>query len=155
MDRYPFTGLNWDSRHRLIAEWIRPGARVIDFGAGEGNLLSHLRGVDYVPVDKFPCREDGIVADLDGEFPVIPWADIVIAEGLLEYLADPVRALKKFHAYADYLVVSYHTAPAHPDAAAVMDRATFDHVLVGTGWEVQKSKDLGPHQRVYFCKSTL
>lgn len=34
--------------HALIAKWIRPGARVLDLGCGDGTLLAHLQATRRV-----------------------------------------------------------------------------------------------------------
>lgn len=54
----------------LIASWIRPGARVLDLGCGDGSLLAHLRdhgqvsgyGVDINDANILECAKKGVNA---------------------------------------------------------------------------------------------
>ena len=154
---YPFAGTVWNARSRIIAEAIPAQASVYDFGGGEEELRSVLQTGAYVSIDKYRCTPRTIVADLDSEeWPELMPADYAVAAGLLEYLDRPLPALKKFHDYADRLIVSYCEKPNHPEAKATMDLLTFESILAGTGWTIEKFKDLesSSKHRIYFCKKS-
>jgi methionine biosynthesis protein MetW len=104
-DRHP-SAPHLRGDHALIAQWIRPGSRVLDLGCGDGALLDHLRreravtgyGVE-IEIDRVVrCVERGVsviqgdldagLADFDtGSF------DYVIMSLTLQAVYFPARVL--------------------------------------------------------------
>lgn len=92
--------------HALIAQWIRPGSRVLDLGCGDGALLDHLRreravtgyGVE-IEIDRVVrCIERGvsvIQSDLDAGLADFDTAsfDYVIMSLTLQAVYFPARVL--------------------------------------------------------------
>ncbi|MEX0607445.1 MAG: methionine biosynthesis protein MetW [Halofilum sp. (in: g-proteobacteria)] len=90
----------------LIADWVRPGAHVLDLGCGDGTLLSYLGevrgttgyGLEIDPDNVARCITRGvdvIQADLDQYLPEFNSGgfDYVIMTQSLQALHFPVRIL--------------------------------------------------------------
>src|SRR5438552_7998724 len=79
----------WDARAAMAAEWIAPGSRVLDIGAGAMALGSLLKpGCVYQPADVVERRPGCFVVDLNRrEFPEGRY-DVVTFLGVLEYVHD-------------------------------------------------------------------
>ena len=59
--------------HALIAEWIRPGARVLDLGCGDGALLAHLRDTRQVSGYGLEIDPDNVVQCIQARVEVIQY----------------------------------------------------------------------------------
>jgi methionine biosynthesis protein MetW len=94
--------------HALIAQWIRPGSRVLDLGCGDGGLLAHLRAERAVTgygieleIDKVVrCIERGvnvIQGDLDAGLADFDMGsfDYVIMSLTLQAVYFPARLLEE------------------------------------------------------------
>jgi len=67
---------------RTIAEWIKPGSRVLDLGCGKGELLSYLQENSQVTGYGVEIEPSNIVASIDNNINVIQ-ADI--EQGLIGF----------------------------------------------------------------------
>lgn len=86
---------------------LSPGASVLDFGCGEGKMLSTVRawrqdlmlyGVDIqAPLEPGPCFEFGLVS-ADGELPFERTFDAVLCLDVLEHVSQPEKILAALHA---------------------------------------------------------
>ena len=56
---------------RIIADWIRPGSRVLDLGCGEGELLSHLQQQKQVKGYGIELDDERVAAALRRGVPVL------------------------------------------------------------------------------------
>jgi len=99
----------WPGRLAALAAHIPPGSRVLDAGCGAQGLQVLLPpGCSYVGVD---------VEDLDLDRQAWPRGfDVVVAAGLLEYLAHPYHALRQMLKAAPVSLFSYaHKLRTVPD----------------------------------------
>jgi len=96
------------AEHRLIAEWITEGARVLDLGCGDGEFLAALNseksvtgyGIEIDPDNIVNCIEKGvnvIQANLDGglsEFEESSF-DFVVMTQTIQALKEPHLVIKE------------------------------------------------------------
>ncbi|MEJ2034447.1 MAG: methionine biosynthesis protein MetW [Deltaproteobacteria bacterium] len=105
---------------QVIASWIEPGARVVDLGCGEGELLSFLKeekGVKAVGIEKDEHEVSACIAKglsvLHGDFSqevddYPPNAfDYVVLSQTLQQVYEPVVLLQKLLAIGRRVIVSF------------------------------------------------
>ena len=105
---YPGIGKNWDDRifrERILAQ-CNKDAVVLDLGAGAGILpdmnfrgqVARICGIDLDPrVQSNPMLDEGKLADA-GQIPYADETfDLVIADNVVEHLADPVGVFHEVH----------------------------------------------------------
>lgn len=107
---------DWDSRTRLLAELIRPGASVLEFGAGRralGRFLS--QGCTYTPSDLVDRGAGTLVCDLNAAMlPAFPPHDVAVFSGVLEYVNDVPRLVRRLSSCVNTIVLSYAAIDEHP-----------------------------------------
>ena len=98
----------WPGRLRAAASLIHPGESVLDIGAGAEGLKARLDpSCPYTPADQHQRTPDTVIVDLEHPITVIGPFDVVALLGVLEYVADPLTALRNCRDLARHLVVSY------------------------------------------------
>lgn len=136
----------WDARAAMAARYIPEGQRVLDIGAGAMALRGALAaGCSYSPADIVSRGPGCQVVDLNkGEFPSGAY-DWITFLGVLEYVHDPVAALKRARDAAPNAVITY-CAMANGDVQArrgmgwvnEFTRAEFEALLTTAGWQVRE-----------------
>ncbi len=140
----------WDLRASMAGEWIAPGSRVLDVGAGAMALEAALPArCAYQPADVVERRPGCLVVDLNrGEFPPGRY-DFVTFLGVLEYVHHVESALRHAHEAAPRMIVTY-CANAGGQASMrrgmgwVNDMTERDFVaaLKRSGWRVERSREV-------------
>lgn len=151
---YPWGSIEWTKRTKIIASRIPAGAKVIDLGGGYGTLLKYLdQPGSYTSVDLQQWTDKTIVADFNkGEFPEIPEADIIVAQGILEYIDKPLEFLEKIHKYGSQLFLSYREKQI--TEKMVRNDYTLKEVeqfLKESGWLPVASRSFG-ETKIFFTK---
>jgi hypothetical protein len=107
----------WDSRTRQIAALIKPGASVLEFGAGRMVLRDLLpEGCRYVPSDLVDRGNGTIVCDLNAKvLPEFPkYCDTAVFSGVLEYVHDVQRIISHI-SFVEIVVASYVVTDVRPN----------------------------------------
>lgn len=104
----------------IIASWIKPGARVLDLGCGEGDLLHYLREHKRVEGSGIEIREERVAeciakgvsvlqGDIDEELPDYPDQsfDYVILSQTLQQVYDPERLIREILRISNRGIVSF------------------------------------------------
>jgi methionine biosynthesis protein MetW len=105
---------------QIIASWITPGAKVLELGCGEGDLLLWLRqnrqvrerGIEIKESKVVRCIEKGISVlqgDINTEIMDYPDQafDFAICSQTLQQVYDPVFLIRSMLRVADRCVVSF------------------------------------------------
>jgi hypothetical protein len=100
---------DWDSRTKQIADLVKPGSKVLEFGAGRMVLKGFLpEGCSYTPSDLVDRGPGTIVLDLNGEsLPSFEGHDVAAFSGVLEYVNDVPRLVAHLSRFVGTVVASY------------------------------------------------
>ena len=108
----------WGARADIIAGLIRPGSRVLEFGAGTRRLESALApSCTYVPSDLVDRGPDTFVVNLNHRpLPSLAGlgADVVVLAGVLEYLGRLPEVVSWLAAETRTCIASYECAVSPP-----------------------------------------
>lgn len=108
-DKLGYDRLEWRKRIAALHSFIdEEDKSVMDLGAGSMLLRRMLsEDVIYYPVDYKKNAEDTIVCDFNKrEFPNVH-VDVVVAAGILDYIADPEWFLTEISQHCNKLLISY------------------------------------------------
>jgi len=100
---------DWDSRSKLMCEYIAPGSKVIEFGAGRMVVKSYLpEGCSYLPLDIVDRGNGTLVCDLNkSPLPDFGYHHYAIMSGVLEYIIDVPRLIRHISPMVGSVVASY------------------------------------------------
>ncbi|SDR68954.1 class I SAM-dependent methyltransferase [Christiangramia echinicola] len=100
---------DWNERTSILGSMVRPGSRVLEFGAGNAFLRNELpKDISYTPSDIVKREEDFLVCDLNRriEFDLSQF-DTVIFSGVLEYIYDIENVFDQFPKNITTVLLSY------------------------------------------------
>lgn len=100
---------DWDERTKLLASFIAPNSKVLEFGAGRIVLPRFLPpGCTYTPSDLVDRGAGTIVCDLNApQLPSFPAQDVALLSGVLEYVHDIPRLVSHLATFCHTVSVSY------------------------------------------------
>jgi hypothetical protein len=101
--------VDWDTRTKQIADLVKPGSKVLEFGAGRMVLRGFLpEGCSYTPSDLVDRGPGTIVLDLNGAaLPSFERHDVAVFSGVLEYVNDVPRLVSHLSRFVGTVVASY------------------------------------------------
>lgn len=150
----------WKTRTSIIAKLIPPQCSILDMGGGKEHLKKYLRSPKlYRSVDVVKCTKDTVVADFNkNEYPDFKdHFDVVVAQGLIEYLDNPLDFFIQAKDYSSTLVVSYlETGSREAEEKGRVTFITlgeFRKLLAKGGWGIIKRVKHTPNHHIYLCRS--
>ena len=129
----------WSDRLAHVARLVRPGARVIDLGAGAQGLRLHLSRCDYTAADVVRRTPDTLDFDMNTRlWPKGHW-DVAVMAGVLEYARDPFDVLAHVRWLAPEAIVTYRHRRSRGDVASglflnALSYDGFDRAAHDAGW---------------------
>ena len=99
---------DWAARGALAARHIRDGTKVLEIGTGKGSFRDLVAGrCRYTGADLQPLDDTTLALDIEKD-PIPPGSwDTIVLLGVIEYLYDPLAAMRKVCAAAETVVLSY------------------------------------------------
>lgn len=105
----------WQDRTKILAQNIRGGSKVFEFGAGKMFLKNFLpANCTYTPSDLIGRTEEMLIIDLNGQLIDIPDTDYIVFSGVLEYVTDIDKVLKFYSKFTNNILMSYAVLDAFP-----------------------------------------
>lgn len=99
----------WDERTKILAGYLKPGSRIIEFGAGNMVLKNFLpSNCHYTPSDIFKRSGEVLVCDLNNTIMIdLSKFDTAVFSGVLEYVYDIDKVFEQLEPFVKHLVLSY------------------------------------------------
>jgi hypothetical protein len=157
----------WDARAAMAAEFVVPGKRVLDVGAGAMALGRALpESCHYTPADVVARSPECQVVDLNrGDFPSGNF-DYVTFLGVLEYVHDVPAALRHALQAAPSMIVTYCSVVAEDEQRRRgmgwvndFEVDAFEAILREAGWTLAQRKEVkrgpGNIQYMWLCNAAL
>lgn len=101
--------LDWNERTIILGSYVLPGSKIVEFGAGNMILKTHLKNyISYTPSDIVKRFEETLVCDLNQPISFsMKSFDVVIFSGVLEYVYDIDRVFTELGLTIKQVVLSY------------------------------------------------
>lgn len=100
---------DWDERTKILASYIKPGARIIEFGAGNMALKQFLpEKCRYTPTDIYLWSEEYLLCDLNKKIKLdLKSYDTAVFSGVLEYVYDVDKVFEQLEPCMKHVILSY------------------------------------------------
>lgn len=100
---------SWNQRTYILASYIEPGSRVIEFGAGNLSLKSRLpENCTYQASDIVNRDPDCLICDLNEEIKIdLRSYDTAVFSGVLEYVYNVDRVIAQLSGNIKNIILSY------------------------------------------------
>ena len=118
---------SWDERNEIIAGYIPAGSSILDVGCGAQTLKQHLKpGCRYQPSDVVKSTPEVIFCDFNANvYPDVKEKyDYVVCSGVLEYIREPEKFLRRIPPLGHSVILSYN--PLLPGGSKL--------TRMGNGW---------------------
>lgn len=144
---WQFCAKIWKRRTKAIASIIPPEASIIELGGGFSYLKRLLPKNQYKSIDIKKWNDLTVVADFNkGEFPDMEIFDVIVCQGILEYIEQPSEFLRKIQKYGRRMLLSYRSAKD-----GLLTFENLDQVLYLAGWEKNNELMLTPKEKILYC----
>lgn len=101
---------DWNERTKIMAQWIQPNSKVLEFGAAKLALKQFLpENVIYTPSDIVDRGEGTLVCDLNRDIPEFKAQDVIFFSGVLEYIYDVPKLISNLSNKTNRFIISYGT----------------------------------------------
>ncbi len=150
---WPWKNENWPARAKAIAEVIPPESKVLELGGGLCYLKNMIPNLDYKSIDQKVWTSVTTQADFNkDEFPEMGLFDLIICQGILEYIESPFNFLNKIHKYGRRLLITYYFGKNNVSSRKnYLSKDEVFITLIQTGWKVITLRNLGENEIIYLC----
>lgn len=100
---------NWNERTAILADFINPQSKIIEFGAGNMYLKDYLKPANYTPTDIVKRFDETILCNLNETIYIdLSKYQTAVFSGVLEYVHDIDKIFNQLNEFAvKQIVLSY------------------------------------------------
>jgi hypothetical protein len=147
----------WPTRNTFISEMIPQGCSVTDIGGGLSPLTHFLtKGTDYVSLDAENWTDKTVKCDLNsGIIPVVRKAQVVVAQGILEYMDEPEKLLASAMSLSlpkGALIFTYKMSAPDGMRKNSLPFSEVEAMATNIGWKIVVTKKVSDNEKMYYCR---
>jgi hypothetical protein len=144
---------HWPVRTKAIADVIPSQSKVIELGGGMCYLKTIRPDIEYRSIDREAWTALTTVSDFNkGEYPDLPLADVIVCQGILEYIDRPDEFLKEIHKYSRRLMISYYIGKNN--IAQRKNKFSYQDLifkLTQAKWEAVSTRKISEDEVLFLC----